>query len=74
LGVLYPILVAVAILTTLTCVNMVIVTLAPSFWRKASSFADLWPAALVGLALTFLEVGLAGLLKYGLIALASRIS
>lgn len=74
LGVGYAILVAVAILATLTCVNMVMVCMMPWFERKAVRLLDVWPAALVGLALTLLEVWLAGLLRLGLVALASRIS
>jgi uncharacterized membrane protein len=74
LGVGYPVLTAVAILTTLTCVNMVMVLLTPWFDRKATRLVDLWGAALVGLAATFLEVWLAGLLRTALVALATRIS
>jgi uncharacterized membrane protein len=74
LGVGYPILVAGAILVTLTCVNMVMVCLIPRFERKAVRLLDVWPAASVSLALTILEIWLAGLLRYGLVALALRIS
>ena len=74
LGVGYPVLVAIAILTTLTCVNMVVVCLTPWFDRKANRLRDVWPAALVGLVLTFGEAWLAGLLRTAVVALTARIS
>jgi hypothetical protein len=74
LGIAYPILTAIAILTTLTCVNMVMVCLTPWFERKAEKLVEVWPAALVGLALAFLEIWLAALLRLGLVALAERFS
>jgi uncharacterized membrane protein len=74
LGVGYPILVAFAILFTLVCVNLVMICLMPWFDRKASRLIDVWPAALLGLVVSLLEVWLAGLLRYGLIALAARFS
>ncbi len=74
LGVLYPMLAAVAVITTLTCVNLVMVCLAPWFERRASRLLDLWPAVAVALCLTFLEVGLSGVLKGVLIGAVSRLS
>jgi uncharacterized membrane protein len=74
LGIAYPVAVAVAVLITLTCVNLVMVCITPWFERKAVRLVDVWPAALVALALSFLEVWLAGLLRYALVALAGRIS
>jgi uncharacterized membrane protein len=74
LGVGYPVLVSVAVVATLTCVNMVIVCLTPWFDRKAARLRDAWPAMLAGLALTFAEVWFAGLLRTALVMLASRIS
>jgi hypothetical protein len=74
LGVAYPVLVAVAILFTLTCVNMVFVSLTPWFDRKARRLLDVWPGALAGLVLTLGEAWLAGLLRAALVALATRIS
>ena len=50
-GVGYPIIVAVAVLATLTCVNMVMVCITPRFERKAHRLVDVWPAALVALVL-----------------------
>jgi uncharacterized membrane protein len=74
LGIWYPILVAVAVLATLTCVNMVMICITPWFERKAVRFVDAWPAVLASLVLALLEIWLAGLLRLGLIALATRIS
>jgi hypothetical protein len=74
LGIVYPVLVAAAVLVTLTCVNMVMVCLTPWFERKAEKLLDVWPAALVSLAMAFLEIWLAGLLRSALIALATRFS
>ncbi len=74
LGVAYPVLVGAAILATLTCVNMVLVCITPWFERKAERLTDVWPAALVSLALAFLEIWLAALLRLGLVALAGGIS
>ena len=74
LGVGYPILVAVAILVTLSVVNMVMVCLTPWFDRKATRLIDAWPPFLVGLVLAFAEIWLAGLLRGSLVALSARIS
>lgn len=74
LGIGYPILVALAILTTLTCVNMVMVCITPWFERRASRFVDLWPSILASLLLTLLEIWLSAMLRVGLVALATRIS
>ena len=72
LGVGYPLLVAVAVLATLTAVNLVIVCLTPAFERKAERLTDAWLAILVALLIAGLEIWFSGLLRYGLIALAAR--
>ena len=74
LGVGYPVLVALAVLATLTAVNLVIVCLVPAFERKADRWRDAGAAILLALAVTFLEIWLSGLLRLGLIALAGRYS
>jgi uncharacterized membrane protein len=74
LGVGYPILAAVAILATLTCVNMVMVAMMPWFDRKATGLRDLWRPALIALVLSLGEIWLAGMLRYALVAFAGRIS
>jgi len=73
MGVGYPVLVAIAILGTLTYVNMVLVCVTPWFERKASRPRDLLAPVLVAFALTLIEVSFAGMLRVGLLALASRI-
>ncbi len=74
LGVWYPVIVAVAILVTLTCANLVMVCLTPRFERKATRLLDAWPAITISLGLALLEIWLAGLLRLGLNALVAGIS
>lgn len=73
LGVGYPILVAVAVVATLTCVNLVMVCLLPMFERKADRLRDAWLAILVAIGVTFLEIWLAGLLRLALLSLIARV-
>lgn len=70
LGALYPALVAVGILATLTAVNLVMVAILPPFERRASALADAWLPLLISLGLSLLEVWCAGLLRIGILALA----
>jgi uncharacterized membrane protein len=70
LGPLYPALVAVAILATLTTVNLVMIAILPPFERRASRLRDAWPALLVSLGVSLLEIWGAGLLRTGILALA----
>ena len=72
LGVGYPILVAVAIVGTLTAINLIMVCMFPMFERRASRLWQAWGALLVGVGLSFLEIWLSGLLKGALLALAAR--
>lgn len=74
LGVAYPVLVGVAVLVTLVCVNLVMVCITPWFERKANTLRDVWPAALVALIVALLEVWLAAMLRYGLVGLVERVS
>ena len=73
LGVVYPILVAVAIVGTLTAVNLVIVCMLPMFERHAERFSDLWLPLLIAAGLGFLEIELSWLLRTGLVALAANL-
>lgn len=56
MGPAYPVLVAIAIVATLTTVNLVIVSLFPPFERKASRIWDAWPAILVALLMSVGEI------------------
>jgi hypothetical protein len=73
LGVVYPILVAVSIVATLTAVNLVMVCLVPAFERKADTLWNAWLPILVGIAMSFAEIWLAAALRSGLIALVARL-
>jgi uncharacterized membrane protein len=74
LGVGYPLAVAATIIATLTAVNLVMVCLAPPFERKAERIIDSWPAILIAVAMSFLEIWLSGLLRLWLESVASRLS
>jgi uncharacterized membrane protein len=72
LGVGFPILIGVAIVGTLTAVNLIIACMLPPFERKADKLWQAWGAIIVAVGLTFLEIWLSGLLKGALLALAAR--
>jgi uncharacterized membrane protein len=73
LGAVYPAVVAVGILATLTAVNLVMVAVLPAFERKASRLSDAWLALLVSLGLSLLEIWSAGLLRTGILAMATSL-
>ncbi|MHB1323638.1 MAG: DUF2085 domain-containing protein [Coriobacteriia bacterium] len=56
MGVLYPILLVLAILVTFSAVNLVFVGLMPLFERRAVRLRDATPALLVAVGLTFVEL------------------
>ncbi|MCX8006639.1 MAG: DUF2085 domain-containing protein [Coriobacteriia bacterium] len=62
-GVMFPLLVSVAILATLAVVNLVFVSLIPAFERSASSVRSLAPQVAVAAVLTGLELVGAALLR-----------
>lgn len=73
LGVGYPLLVAAAVLATFTCVNLVVVLLVPRLERRAVRLRDAWPAALIALAATAVELAAADALRLALLSLLSHI-
>jgi uncharacterized membrane protein len=74
LGIGYPILVAVAIVATLTAVNLVLVAMLPWFERKAERLWQAWPPILVAFAAAWVEIWLAAMLRTGLLSLAARLA
>ena len=72
LGVGYPILVAIAIVATLTAVNLVMVSMLPAFERQADGLWQALPPIAVAVAVSFVEIWLAGLLRTALVAAATR--
>ena len=56
-GVAYPMLVAGCVVATFVSVNLIIATLVPRLERRAVSLLSAWPALLVGLALSAIEIG-----------------
>ena len=72
LGVGYPLLVSAAILVTFTAVNLVLVSLVPRFERSFERLRDTWPAVLLALALTMLEIGGADWLRLALLSFVAR--
>ena len=73
LGVGYPLLVALAIVGTLTAVNLVMVCMIPMFERRATRLWQAWGAILLAVALSFIEIWLSALLRIGLVAVATRV-
>ena len=73
LGVLYPAIVAVAVLVTLTTVNLVIVGLFPLFERRAERLSDAWLAILIALTLSGIEIAASGLLRVGVESVVGKV-
>lgn len=69
LGVVYPLLLVVAIVVTLNTVNMVFVGLMPRFERRAQRLRDAWLALLIASGFTVFEIAGAAWLR----SLAERI-
>jgi uncharacterized membrane protein len=55
-GIAYPLLVALAILATLTAVNLIIVTMLPAFEHRADRLLQAWLPLLVAFGLSWAEV------------------
>jgi uncharacterized membrane protein len=73
MGIVYPVLVAFAIVGTLTAVNMVMVCMLPKFDRQSMRLRDAWLAILIAAGVSFAEIWLAGLLRDALNLLARRL-
>jgi len=73
LGVVYPFVVAVAILVTLTTVNLVIVGLFPLFERRAERLSDAWLAIVIALMLSGIEIAASGMFRVGVESLVGRV-
>ena len=63
LGVVYPLLLVVAVFVTLGAVNMVFVGLMPRFERRAERWRDLWLAMLLATGFTVVELAAAAWLR-----------
>jgi len=72
LGIGYPILVAVAIVATLAAVNLIMVCMLPPFERRADSLRQTLVPIAIAVAVAFVEMWLAGLLREALVALVTR--
>jgi uncharacterized membrane protein len=73
IGVAYPVAVSAAILTTFTAVNLVLVSLIPRFERAFDRLRDAWPAVLLALALTLLEIAAADWLRLALLSFVAGV-
>jgi uncharacterized membrane protein len=72
MGVGYPLLVAVAVIVTFSAVNLIVVSLVPRFERRAGRLRDAWPAMLIAVAATLLELAVADWLRVALSSLVSQ--
>jgi len=72
LGAGYAVLTAACILVTFIAVNMIMIASIPRFERSAARLRDAWPAILVGLLVTIVELGLAGWLRLALSSIAQQ--
>jgi len=70
LGIAYPVLVAVCIVATLTAINLVIVAMLPRFDRRADNWAGVVTPTALAVAVSFVEIALAGQLRLLLEGLA----
>ena len=73
-GVVYPFLVALAVVITFLAVNLVAVCLLQPFERAYDSLADAWPALGVAAALALVEIGLSAWLKVVLLRIAQSVA
>jgi uncharacterized membrane protein len=69
-GVVYPLLVVVLILATLTSVNAIIVCSLRAFERRAARLRDAWVPLLLAFGLSWVEVALSALIKLWLVGVS----
>jgi uncharacterized membrane protein len=62
-GVVYPLLLSLAILATFVSVNLVLVCLVPVLGRRVRQLRDAWPHLMLALALTAVELAAASALR-----------
>lgn len=72
IGLLYPILLTVAIVVTFLVVNLVFTTLVPAFERRASRLRDAWLQVAIAFAFVIVELALASGLRVWLEGLMLR--
>ena len=71
LGLGYPLLVVLAVMTTFTTVNLVVALLPPRFDRSFERLRDAWAPLVIAFVLSAAEIGLAAWLRVILQGLAS---
>jgi uncharacterized membrane protein len=74
LGIGYPVLVAVAIVGTLTAVNLVLVCMIPALERRADRIWQAWPALLIAFGIAWAEIWFSAMLRTGVLALSVRLN
>ncbi len=62
-GVVYPVLLTLAIVVTFVAVNLVFVTIVPAFENRAARLRDAWLQIVIAVVLAALELGIASALR-----------
>ncbi|MDI6901213.1 MAG: DUF2085 domain-containing protein [Anaerosomatales bacterium] len=70
-GIVYPVLLSVAIVATFTVINLVVICLIPRFERAATTLVSAWPQVLVGVVAAFIELAFVGWIRDLLIGLVA---
>ncbi|HEY5113377.1 MAG TPA: hypothetical protein VIJ45_04635, partial [Coriobacteriia bacterium] len=72
LGAGYAVVTAVCILVTFSAVNLIVIASVPRFERSAARLRDAWPAILLALTVTIIELALADWLRLALSSIAQQ--